>query len=48
MGLLGIDLGTSVLKAAFIDEQKETLVTKTVEYGEDWLGEKPNYLERKH
>ncbi len=44
--LLGIDLGSSVLKATVIDETTGFIVTRSAEYGEDWIGEIPDYLER--
>jgi sugar (pentulose or hexulose) kinase len=44
--LLGIDLGSSVLKATVIDESTGFNVTRTAGYSEDWIGEKTDHLER--
>jgi len=44
--LLGIDIGSSALKAAMIDEESGLCLIRTVAYDEDWIGEKPDYLER--
>jgi xylulokinase len=46
MALLGIDVGSSSLKATVIEEGSGLYATRTVGYREDWGGEKPDYLER--
>ncbi len=46
MSLLGIDLGSSQLKATLIDDERNLCVSQTAAYSEDWIGEKPDHLER--
>jgi xylulokinase len=46
MPLLGIDVGSSALKATVINEHNGLRVTRSVAYEEDWVGERPEFLER--
>ena len=44
--LLGVDIGSSEMKATLIDEDRGYIKNRTVSYEQNWIGEKPEYLER--
>lgn len=46
MALVGIDLGSSMLKATLLDEQRQLCLTRSFAYAEDWIGAQPGHLER--
>jgi sugar (pentulose or hexulose) kinase len=46
MALVGIDLGSSTLKATLLDEQRGLFLTRSLPYSQDWIGDQPGLLER--
>ena len=46
MALIGMDIGSSMLKATLLDEERRLCLTRSFEYAEDWIGNQPGHLER--